>query len=118
MAGSCTQITSSTEFYGLLKKAGLRQVRFHDLRHSYASLLLQQGKSPVYVKEQLGHSSIQITVDCYGHLIPGGNRQAWIGSIPLSRGRLFMPNPQPPRKQPVTRRGYTSERAQEIKQLS
>lgn len=34
------------------------------------------GKSPVYVKEQLGHSSIQITVDCYGHLIPGGNKQA------------------------------------------
>ena len=63
-------------FYGLLKKAGLRQVRFHDLRHSYASLLLQQGESPVYVKEQLGHSSIQITVDCYGHLIPGGNKQA------------------------------------------
>ncbi len=63
-------------FYGLLKKAELRQVRFHDLRHSYASLLLQQGESPVYVKEQLGHSSIQITVDCYGHLIPGGNKQA------------------------------------------
>jgi integrase len=63
-------------FYGLLKKAGIRQVRFHDLRHSFASLLLQQGESPVYVKEQLGHSSIQITVDCYGHLIPGGNKQA------------------------------------------
>ena len=63
-------------FYGLLKKAGLRQVRFHDLRHTFASLLLQQGESPVYVKEQLGHSSIQITVDCYGYLIPGGNKQA------------------------------------------
>ena len=63
-------------FYGLLTKANLRKVRFHDLRHSYASLLLQQGESPVYVKEQLGHSSIQITVDCYGHLIPGGNKQA------------------------------------------
>ena len=63
-------------FYGLLKKAGIRQVRFHDLRHSFASLLLQQGESPVYVKDQLGHSSIQITVDCYGHLIPGGNKQA------------------------------------------
>ena len=63
-------------FYGLLKKAKLRRVRFHDLRHSFASLLLQQGESPVYVKEQLGHSSIQITVDCYGHLIPGGNKQA------------------------------------------
>jgi len=63
-------------FYGLLKKVGLRKVRFHDLRHTFASLLLQQGESPVYVKEQMGHSSIQITVDCYGHLIPGGNKQA------------------------------------------
>jgi hypothetical protein len=38
--------------------------------------LLQQGESIVYVKDQLGHSSIQITVDTYGHLIPGANRAA------------------------------------------
>ncbi len=63
-------------FYGLLRKAGLRKVRFHDLRHTFASLLLQQGESLVYVKEQMGHSSIQVTVDLYGHLIPGGNKQA------------------------------------------
>ncbi len=63
-------------FYRLLKAAGLRQVRFHDLRHSFASLLLQQGESPVHVKEQMGHSSIQMTVDLYGKLIPGGNKQA------------------------------------------
>jgi hypothetical protein len=46
------------------------------LRHTFASLLLQQGESIVYVKEQLGHASIQITVDTYGHLIPGANRAA------------------------------------------
>jgi integrase-like protein len=63
-------------FYGLLTKAKLRRVRFHDLRHTFASLLLQNGESPVYVKEQMEHSSIQITVDLYGHLIPGSNRQA------------------------------------------
>ncbi len=63
-------------FYGLLSKAGLRKVRFHDLRHTFASLLLQNGESPVYVKEQMGHSSIQITVDLYGHLIQGRNKQA------------------------------------------
>ncbi len=45
-------------------------------RHAFASLLLQNGESPVYVKDQLGHSTIKITVDIYGHLIPGANRQA------------------------------------------
>jgi len=63
-------------FYGPLTKAKLRRVRFHDLRHTFASLLLQNDESPVYVKEQMGHSSIQVTVDLYGHLIPGGNKQA------------------------------------------
>jgi integrase len=60
----------------ILDKAGLRKIRIHDLRHTYASLLLSQGESPVYVKEQLGHHSIQMTVDIYGHLIPSSNRQA------------------------------------------
>jgi integrase len=83
-------------FYGLLKKAGLRQVRFHDLRHSYASLLLQQGESPVYVKEQLGHSSIQITVDCYGHLIPGGNKQGIDRlDLPVEKAHLVVESATP-----------------------
>jgi len=63
-------------FTRLLAKAKLRQMRIHDLRHTFASLLLQHGESVVYVKEQLGHGSIQITVDTYGHLIPGANRAA------------------------------------------
>ena len=63
-------------FYKILAKAGLRKIRFHDIRHTFASLLLSQGESPVYVKEQLGHYSIQMTVDVYGHLIPGSNRGA------------------------------------------
>jgi integrase len=63
-------------FAGVLTKAGIRQVRFHSLRHTFASLLLQQGESVTYVKEQMGHHSIQVTVDIYGHLIPGGNKQA------------------------------------------
>jgi integrase len=63
-------------FHRILADAKLRRVRFHDLRHSFASLLLQNGESPTYVKEQMGHSSINVTVDIYGHLVPGGNRQA------------------------------------------
>jgi integrase len=60
----------------VLEKAGIRRVRFHDLRHTYASLLIQQGESLAYVRDQLGHSSIQLTVDTYGHLIPSANRAA------------------------------------------
>ena len=63
-------------FKRCLKKAGLREMRLHDLRHSYASLLLSQGTSPVYVKEQMGHFSISITVDIYGHWIRSGDRDA------------------------------------------
>ena len=63
-------------YLGLLNKAELRHIRFHDLRHTFASLLLQQGESLTYVKEQMGHHSIQVTVDIYGHLIPGSNKQA------------------------------------------
>ena len=57
-------------------KAGIRRRRFHDTRHTFASILLMAGESPAYVKEQLGHSSIKVTVDVYGHFIPGANRQA------------------------------------------
>jgi len=63
-------------FNRVLADAKLRRVRFHDLRHSFASLLLQNGESLTYVKEQMGHSSINVTVDIYGHLVPGGNRAA------------------------------------------
>jgi integrase len=60
----------------ILKNAGLHALRLHALRHTYASLLISQGESLAYVRDQLGHHSIQITVDTYGHLVPGGNRAA------------------------------------------
>jgi len=60
-------------FLPAIEHAGLRRIRFHDLRHTFGSLLIQGGASVTYVKEQMGHSSIQVTVDTYGHLIPGAN---------------------------------------------
>lgn len=62
-------------WYKLLLRAGFRAIRLHDLRHTYASLLLQDGAPMIYVKEQLGHSSINVTVDLYGHVRPGANRE-------------------------------------------
>jgi integrase len=67
-------------FQPCLEHAGLRRFRFHDLRHTYGSLLIQDGAPLAYVKEQMGHSSIQITVDTYGHLIPGADI-AWVDRL-------------------------------------
>ena len=63
-------------WYKLLRRPGLRAVWLHDLRHTYASLLLADGAPMIYVKEQLGHSSINVTVDLYGHVRPGAHREA------------------------------------------
>jgi len=68
-------------FYRCLEKAGLRRIRFHDLRHTYATLMLEQGHPIAYIQQQLGHSSIKMTVDVYGHLVPGSNRDA-VNSLP------------------------------------
>ncbi len=59
-----------------LEKAGLRRIRIHDLRHGYASMLIQAGESLAYIRDQLGHHSIKVTVDIYGHLAPEGNKAA------------------------------------------
>ena len=58
------------EFEPALSCAGLRRVRFHDLRHTFASLLIDQGENIKFIQSQLGHASIQTTIDRYGHLMP------------------------------------------------
>jgi integrase len=63
-------------FHKALERAKLRRIRFHDIRHTFASRLIQNGESLVYVKDQLGHHSIKVTVDVYGHLVPGANKAA------------------------------------------
>jgi len=58
------------EFHPALSRSGLRRIRFHDLRHTYAALLISQGENIKFIQHQLGHASIQTTMDCYGHLLP------------------------------------------------
>jgi integrase len=58
-------------FVPLLKRAGLLQITFHDLRHTCASLLFQRNVHPKFVQELLGHASIAITLDTYSHMLPG-----------------------------------------------
>ncbi len=63
-------------FYPLLERADLPRIRFHDLRHTAATLLLGQGVHPKIVSEMLGHSQIAITLDLYSHVTPTMQRQA------------------------------------------
>ena len=60
-------------FKPALKRAGIDEIRFHDLRHTYASLLLANGAQMKYVQSQLGHASITMTMDLYTHLLPEVN---------------------------------------------
>jgi integrase len=61
-------------FYKCLEKAGLRRIRVHDLRHTYATLRINKGDNILDVSKQLGHHSIKITIDTYSHWLPGGNK--------------------------------------------
>ena len=63
------------EFLPALRRAGLRQIRFHDLRHTFASLMIHQGENVKLIQEALGHASVQVTIDRYGHLLPGGGSE-------------------------------------------
>jgi integrase len=59
-------------FKPLLERAGLpRHLRFHDLRHTCATILLSKGKHPKYVQALLGHANVAITLDTYSHVLPG-----------------------------------------------
>jgi len=57
------------EFRKTLKKAGLRRIRWHDLRHTYAGLMFAFGESYIYVQKQMGHSQPSTTMNKYGHLL-------------------------------------------------
>lgn len=62
-------------FKRLIREAGLPEIRFHDLRHTAASLMLNNGVPVIVVSKRLGHSQASITLDVYGHLIPNMQKQ-------------------------------------------
>lgn len=80
LPGSHGQPVRPTWFWQLwiriLKVAGVQHRKPHAARHAFASHLIEQGESLAYVRDQLGHHSIKITVDINGHLTPGANRAA------------------------------------------
>ena len=66
----------SQTFERLLAKLDLPRIRHHDLRHTHATILLQQGVNPKVVSERLGHASVSFTMDVYQHVLPGMQAQA------------------------------------------
>ena len=71
-----SQRNLTRHFHAALEKAGLERMRFHDLRHTAATLLLKENVHPKVVQEMLGHSSISLTLDTYSHVVPGIRKQA------------------------------------------
>jgi integrase len=63
-------------FFPALKETGLPRVRFHDLRHTYASIMIEQGENLKYIQSQLGHSSPTVTLNVYAHLMKPANQEA------------------------------------------
>jgi len=63
-------------FANIARRAGLEGFTFHSLRHTHASIMLQQGVSSKTVAERLGHSTVVITLDTYSHLTPGVKEDA------------------------------------------
>ncbi len=61
----------TAQFSKLSRAAGLRHIRLHDLRHTWATLALEEGVNPKVVSEQLGHANVSITLDIYSHVLPG-----------------------------------------------
>ena len=65
--------TLAHAFTAAARRAGLENVRYHDLRHTFASIAFSRGAAPKLIQEALGHSSVAFTMDTYSHLIPGAN---------------------------------------------
>jgi integrase len=73
-------------FYKALKKANLRKIRVHDLRHTYATLRISKGDNIADVSKQLGHHSVKFTMDTYYHWVPGGSKAEVDGLDDLGSG--------------------------------
>lgn len=67
---------ASTVFDRLVRDSGLARITFHGLRHTHATILLAKGLPVKVVSERLGHATVQITLDTYGHVMPGMQTQA------------------------------------------
>jgi len=85
----------SHNFGRITRRAGLENVRFHDLRHTFASLMLLRGAKPKVISEALGHSSVAFTMDVYSHIIEGmqSDTMALLDEVsPVAKNSAFRKN--------------------------
>jgi integrase len=86
--GPTTQRAIQKMWTSSLKKTGAPKITFHDLRHTHASLLIKQGVHIKVISERLGHSSVSITMDTYGHLMPNMQEDAAKGLDALIKTKV------------------------------
>ncbi len=68
--------TCTHTFARIVRQVGLNGVRFHDLRHTFASIMLMRGAKPKVISEALGHASVALTMDTYSHILSGMQEEA------------------------------------------
>lgn len=74
-AGRCTP-TRSRRLNRLVELAGVRRIRRHDIRHTYATLFVDSGVAPKILSDRIGHSDLSVTFQVYGHRSTGHDREA------------------------------------------
>ena len=63
-------------FEKCIERAGVPKIRFHDMRHTHATIMLKLGEHPKVVSERLGHSNVNITLNTYSHVLPNMQQDA------------------------------------------
>jgi len=91
---------TTLQFKALLRRAELPPIRFHDLRHTFATLQLTVGTNPKSVSEVLGHKEVAITLDRYSHALPTLHAEA-MGRLDAVLGRSSLDAPAPNPDEPV-----------------
>src|SRR5690625_1447035 len=89
-----------TVFNRTIEKSGVKKISFPGLRHTHATLLLQNGVHPKVVQERLGHRSIQTTLDTYSHIIPGIQE---IAATSIQQSLYGKKNPEPENVVPIVK---------------
>jgi integrase len=83
--------TITHAYLKIARRVGLQGVRFHDLRHTHATMMLKANVHPKVVMERLGHSQIAVTLDTYSHVVPGMQEKAALAFDAMLKDSSLMP---------------------------